>query len=124
MNRITFNLTETEARLILDALHRQERWETEQKDSPTCTAQNRQGYQRRIDLIWDIRTWVSGALHSNRKPPLLPIRELTTQLRDHGAAVVVFTEEELRGAPSDRVEDRLIELGWGVINCLGGGDES
>jgi len=40
------------------------------------------------------------------------------QLRKMGYAVVAFTPEELRGADSDHVEDRLIELGWDVINNL------
>jgi hypothetical protein len=40
------------------------------------------------------------------------------QLRKMGYAVVAFTPEELRGANSDHVEDRLNELGWDVINNL------
>jgi len=40
------------------------------------------------------------------------------QLRKMGYAVVAFTPEELRGADSDHVEDRLIELGWDVIDSL------
>jgi hypothetical protein len=39
-------------------------------------------------------------------------------LRNKGYAVVVFTEEELGGASSSHVEDRLIEIGWGVIESL------
>jgi hypothetical protein len=31
---------------------------------------------------------------------------------------VVFTPEELRGASPKRVEDRLIERGWDVIDLL------
>jgi predicted CoA-binding protein len=37
------------------------------------------------------------------------------ELKDEGYAVVLFNPEELEGAESDRVEDRLIELGWEVI---------
>jgi hypothetical protein len=40
------------------------------------------------------------------------------QLRKMGYAVVAFTPEELRGADPDHVEDRLIELGWDVIDNL------
>lgn len=39
-------------------------------------------------------------------------------LRERGFAVVVFTPEELRGADVDRVQDRLIEQGWDVIDAL------
>ena len=44
--------------------------------------------------------------------------EYLRQLRKMGYAVVAFTPEELRGADSDHVEDRLVELGWDVINAL------
>lgn len=40
------------------------------------------------------------------------------ELKDEGYAVVLFNPEELEGAESDRVEDRLIELGWEVIHDL------
>ena len=40
------------------------------------------------------------------------------QLRKMGYAVIAFTPEELRGANPDHVEDRLIELGWDVIDNL------
>ena len=46
------------------------------------------------------------------------IVELSRQLEELGCAVVVFTEEELRGARADLVGDRLVELGWEVINDL------
>jgi hypothetical protein len=49
---------------------------------------------------------------------LAKIVELSRQLEDLGCAVVVFTEEELRGARPDLVQDRLIELGWEVIDVL------
>lgn len=39
-------------------------------------------------------------------------------LKDKGYAVVLFEPEELEGASPDRVEDRLIELGWDVISVL------
>ena len=44
--------------------------------------------------------------------------EYLRQLRKMGYAVVAFTPEELRGADPDHVEDRLVELGWDVINYL------
>ena len=49
---------------------------------------------------------------------LSKIVELSRQLEDLGCAVVVFTEEELRGARPDLVQDRLTELGWEVIDVL------
>lgn len=39
-------------------------------------------------------------------------------LRTHGYAVVVFSPDELDGAEPTRVSDRLIELGWDVIDTL------
>jgi hypothetical protein len=44
--------------------------------------------------------------------------ELCTKMRHLGYAVICFTPEELRGANPDHVEDRLVELGWDVINDL------
>lgn len=46
------------------------------------------------------------------------IVELGRELEAMGCAVVIFTEEELRGARADLVQDRLIELGWDVIDVL------
>ena len=46
------------------------------------------------------------------------IVELGRELEAMGCAVVIFTEEELRGARADLVQDRLIELGWDVIDTL------
>lgn len=46
------------------------------------------------------------------------IVELSRQLEELGCAVVVFTEEELRGVRPTYVESRLIELGWEVIQDL------
>lgn len=46
------------------------------------------------------------------------IVELGRELEAMGCAVVVFTEEELRGVRADLVEDRLIELGFEVIDTL------
>ena len=55
---------------------------------------------------------------------LSKIVELSRQLEELGCAVVVFTEEELRGARPDLVQDRLIELGWEVIDVLAEDKES
>jgi 4-hydroxy-3-methylbut-2-en-1-yl diphosphate synthase IspG/GcpE len=44
--------------------------------------------------------------------------EHTRALEEMGCCVVVFTAEELRGANPSHVEDRLIELGWDVIDAL------
>ena len=38
-----------------------------------------------------------------------------SELRAEGHAVVIFNPTELRGANSEQVEDRLIELGWEII---------
>ena len=46
------------------------------------------------------------------------IVELGRELEAMGCAVVIFTEEELRGVRADYVEDRLIELGFEVIDTL------
>lgn len=46
------------------------------------------------------------------------IVELSRELESMGCAVVIFTEEELRGARPDLVQDRLVELGWDVIDVL------
>lgn len=37
------------------------------------------------------------------------------ELKTQGYAVVLFNPDELEGAEADRVEDRLIEIGWDVI---------
>jgi len=39
-------------------------------------------------------------------------------LRERGYAVVIFSPEEVESAASGKVEDRLIELGWDVIDAL------
>ena len=52
------------------------------------------------------------------------IVELSRQLEAMGCAVVVFTEEELRGARADLVQDRLVELGWDVIDVLAKEEET
>lgn len=51
-------------------------------------------------------------------PNLSRIVELGRELESMGCAVVIFTEEELRGARADLVQDRLVELGWDVIDVL------
>jgi hypothetical protein len=40
------------------------------------------------------------------------------KFRDGGHAIVVFNPVQLGGAPADDVEDRLVELGWDVIDAL------
>ncbi len=49
---------------------------------------------------------------------LAKIVELGRELEAMSCAVVIFTEEELRGARPDLVQDRLTELGWEVIDVL------
>lgn len=46
------------------------------------------------------------------------VAKICAQIRRSGYAVVVFNDEELRGADPGLVEDRLIELGWDVIDAL------
>ncbi len=46
--------------------------------------------------------------------------ETIRDLRRRGFAVVVFNPEELGEASRDRVESRLCELGWDVIDSLSG----
>lgn len=40
------------------------------------------------------------------------------QLRDFGCAVVCFIPEEMRGVDPTQIEDRLVEIGWTVIDTL------
>lgn len=45
-------------------------------------------------------------------------QDVLDQLRREGYAVCVFTPEELAGAAPIKVEDRLCEEGWTIIECL------
>lgn len=45
-------------------------------------------------------------------------RDCILELRNRGYAVIVWTPDELRAADPGDVEDRSIELGWDVIECL------
>ncbi len=40
------------------------------------------------------------------------------QLREAGYVVIVFNPEELEGANPRHVQDRLVEMGWDVIQAL------
>lgn len=51
------------------------------------------------------------------------IADLCAELRDQGCAVVCFVPDELRGADPDHVEDRLVEIGWDVIDSLATEDD-
>lgn len=44
--------------------------------------------------------------------------DLIVKMRDNGFAIVIFTPEELCGAEPDFIEERLIELGWDVIDSV------
>ena len=44
--------------------------------------------------------------------------KIVREMRSEGFAVVIFTPEELREAYQEDVEDRLVELGWDVIDSL------
>ena len=46
------------------------------------------------------------------------IVEIGRELSEMGCAVVIFTKEELRGVRPKYVENRLIELGFEVIDTL------
>ena len=45
-------------------------------------------------------------------------RRIVEQLRSNGFAVIVWTPDELKNASPTRVEDRSIEIGWGIIEDL------
>lgn len=51
------------------------------------------------------------------------INKTIKELQDEGYAIVLFNPDELSGADSVRVEDRLIELGWEVIHDLKPNDQ-
>ena len=51
------------------------------------------------------------------------IVEHARALEAMGCCVVVFTPEELRGANPHHVEQRLIELGWEVIDDIAGPED-
>lgn len=44
--------------------------------------------------------------------------DLIVKMCNNGFAVVIFTPEELCGAEPDFIEERLIELGWDIINSV------
>jgi hypothetical protein len=46
------------------------------------------------------------------------LKKTLEELYNEGYAIVMFTPEELQGADSNSVEDRLVELGWEIINDL------
>ena len=46
------------------------------------------------------------------------IVEHARALEEMGCSVVIFTQEELRGANPHHVASRLIELGWEVIDDI------
>jgi hypothetical protein len=39
-------------------------------------------------------------------------------LKSRGFAVIIIEPDELKNASADKVEDRLIELSWDIINDL------
>lgn len=51
-------------------------------------------------------------------------REVLCEMRDAGYAVIVWTPEELQGVAPDYVEERSIELGHEVIDCLKGQEDA
>lgn len=60
----------------------------------------------------------------------MSVKEMTQEewhvikkFRDNGYAIVIFNKDELLGAPREDVEDRLVELGWDVIDTLRGPEE-
>lgn len=46
------------------------------------------------------------------------ILELLKELRARDCAVVCFVPDELNGAHPEMVEDRLVEVGWEIIDSL------
>ena len=51
-------------------------------------------------------------------PTAADFRYIRDMVDRTGSAIVIFTKEELNGADARAVEDRLIELGWDVINDM------
>lgn len=49
-------------------------------------------------------------------------QKILNNLADKGYAVVVFTPQELEGVRAKYVEDRMVEVGWEVIETLKGED--
>lgn len=44
-------------------------------------------------------------------------------LREQGYAITVFNPEELAGAPAHKVENRMCEAGWDIIDYLANDDD-
>ena len=44
--------------------------------------------------------------------------EVIKKFREAGYALTIFSPEELRGASTSDFEDRMVELGWEVIDSL------
>jgi Lhr-like helicase len=47
--------------------------------------------------------------------------KVINDLLDMGYAIVIITPEELRNASARKVEDRLVELSWDIIDALDDG---
>lgn len=42
--------------------------------------------------------------------------KIIRSLRDKGYAIAIFTPEELRNAPSYKIEDNMVDSGWRAID--------
>ena len=76
-------------------------------------------YATKAELLANLEAYATeyGCENANPKP-VLSYADTVKTLRAAGYAVVVFNPEELAGASRNRVEDRLVELGWEVISDL------
>ena len=75
-------------------------------------------YATKAELLANLEAYATEYGCENASPKPRIYMSGVDYLRAKGYAVVVFTPEELAGARRNRVEDRLVELGWEVIANL------
>jgi hypothetical protein len=75
-------------------------------------------YATKDELLANLEAYATEYGCENASPKPRIYMSGVDYLRAKGYAVVVFTPEELAGARRNRVEDRLVELGWEVIANL------
>ena len=75
-------------------------------------------YATKAELLANLEAYATEYGCENASPKPRIYMSGVDYLRAKGYAVVVFTPEELAGARRNRVEDRLVELGWEVIADL------
>jgi hypothetical protein len=82
-------------------------------------------YATEKELLANLESYATeyGCEEANPRPSLSNFADgyhadTIALLRAKGYAVIIWTPEELAGASRNRVEDRLVELGWEVIADL------